>query len=73
MPPMLQIHQEFVKQGRVSLEHGMLFSQLFRLRQEGDYEDLLEIDLATVQGYIGAAEEFVECITALVMSKQSVQ
>lgn len=60
-------HQEFVKQGRVSLEHGMLFGQLFRLRQEGDYEDLLEIDLATVQGYIGAAEEFVETISKLVM------
>jgi uncharacterized protein len=59
------LHQNFVKQGRISIEHGKLYGQLFRLRQESDYEDLFDIELADAQGYVLAVEQFIAEISLL--------
>ena len=37
----IKVHQELVKQNKLSLEFGGLYDELFNKRQEGDYGDFL--------------------------------
>jgi uncharacterized protein (UPF0332 family) len=55
-------NQHFVKTGKISLEMGMLFSELFDKRQKGDYSDLLNWDKNQVEALMQPTTEFVNCI-----------
>lgn len=55
----------FVKTGRVSKELGKTFNDLYELRQEGDYVDMLYIDESEVRPRVALAEDFVEKVAAL--------
>ncbi len=55
----------FVKTGEVSRELGKTFNDLYELRQEGDYVDLLYVDQSQVRPRVAQAEVLVETVTAL--------
>jgi uncharacterized protein (UPF0332 family) len=55
-------NQHFVKTGKISLEMGILFSELFDKRQKGDYSDLLNWDKNQVEALMQPTNEFVNCI-----------
>jgi uncharacterized protein (UPF0332 family) len=58
-------NQHFVKTGKISLEMGMLFSELFDKRQKGDYSDLLNWDKNQVEALMQPTTEFVNFIEEL--------
>lgn len=58
-------NRHFVKTGRVSKELGRTYNDLYELRQEGDYVDLLYIDESQVRSRVPQAKVFVEEVAAL--------
>lgn len=65
---MLSLH--FVKPGKLSLEHGATFGNLFDKRHNSDYDDFAYCDLDTVNFLIPRTEKFVEAIVALLPEKK---
>lgn len=55
----------FVKTGEVSKELGKTFNDLYELRQEGDYVDLLHFEEDQVRPRVALAEVFVEEVASL--------
>lgn len=49
--------------------YGTLYSQLFALRQTGDYGDLLGLTAEQVMPLVPQAEEFVALVAAMVNSE----
>jgi uncharacterized protein (UPF0332 family) len=60
-----QFHLHFVKTGIVSMSDGKFFSELFTLRQEEDYEDLINFDEKTVLPLMKEVEDFNKKIIEL--------
>ncbi len=58
-------NHRFVKTGEVSKELGKTFNDLYELRQESDYVDLLYLDEDQVRPRVAEAEVFVEELAAL--------
>lgn len=58
-------NREFVKTGRISVEHGKVFGLAYDSRTKGDYQDLVQFDLEQVGGMLTAATAFVDAISAL--------
>jgi uncharacterized protein (UPF0332 family) len=52
-------NRDIIRPGRLSREHGELYNQLFRDRQEGDYVEFTAFDAPYVQEKIDACEEFL--------------
>ena len=57
-----------VKPGRLSEEHGRLYNQLFRDRQEGDYIAFTKFDAPYVQEKIDGCERFLADLRPLIKS-----
>lgn len=57
--------KEFVKRGLIENEWSKLYQDLFDLRNEGDYEDMVEITKEEVDELMPLAEDFLEKIKAL--------
>jgi len=55
-----------VKSGRVNLENGKLYDELFEARQRGDYIELVSFEEKQVEDWLQQAEQFVEAIKLLV-------
>ena len=55
----------FVKTGKVSIEHGRLFSDLMDWRQKGDYGDMFDFDAGTTKPLLPLVEEFLIAIRGL--------
>jgi uncharacterized protein (UPF0332 family) len=61
-------NKEVVKPGRLKEEHGKLYNQLFRDRQEGDYVAFTKFDAPYVQGKIDSCERFLTNLRPLIKS-----
>ena len=64
-------NRDIIRPGRLSREHGDLYNQLFRDRQEGDYVEFTEFDAPYVREKIEACEAFLEALKPLLESLPS--
>lgn len=62
-------NMHFVKTGKVDKHFGTLYSQLFALRQTGDYGDLLGLTAEQVMPLVPRAEDFVAMISEMVKNR----
>jgi len=60
-----QLSLHFVKTGLLSKEFGMLYGDLFDLRQKGDYGDFFDFEEQHVMPLIPRVEELLKIIEAL--------
>ena len=58
--------QHYVKTGKVSSDLGRFYSQLFELRQTGDYDDWKIITEEDVKPLVPSAIHFLDTIEALI-------
>lgn len=58
-------NHHFVKTAKVSKDFGKIYNDLFELRQESDYVDLVRFDESQVLPWLAPAELFVEKIANL--------
>lgn len=59
----------FIKTGKIPLESGKIFSQLFTWRQKGDYDDLFDFDKDKVLPYFEPVQKLIVLIEELISSK----
>ena len=59
-------NQHFVMTGKVPKTLAQVYNDLFSRRQESDYLDFVRFEASQVQPLITGAEQFVECIAALI-------
>jgi uncharacterized protein (UPF0332 family) len=64
-------NRDIIRLGRLSREHGELYNQLFRDRQEGDYVEFTAFDAPYVQEKISACEAFLTHLRPLFKSLPS--
>lgn len=53
-------NKEFVKTGKVSIDMGRFFGQMFEFRQKSDYGDFVRFEEEKVKEWLEKAKEFVE-------------
>ncbi len=53
------LHRYLVKTGRISVEFGQFYDDMFEDRQEGDYGVLVEFDQSTVQRRLETGRRFL--------------
>jgi len=56
----------YIKEGRLDNSFGIMYGQLFNLRQTGDYEDLITITENNVLHLIEPAKNFIDTIEKLI-------
>jgi uncharacterized protein (UPF0332 family) len=61
-----QFSLHFVKTGKLDKESGMLYGDLFDLRQKGDYGDLFDFEEQHITALIPKVEEFLIKIDTLI-------
>jgi uncharacterized protein (UPF0332 family) len=61
-----QLSQYFVKLGKLDKEMGLLYGDLFDLRQKGDYGDFFDFEEEQVKPLIPKVEEFLQKIELLI-------
>ncbi len=61
-------NRDIIKPGRLSQEHGDLYNQLFRDRQEGDYIAFTKFDAPYVQEKLDTCERFLADLRPLLKS-----
>ncbi len=61
-------NRDVIKTGRLNQEHGELYNQLFRDRQEGDYVAFTKFDAQYVQEKIDGCERFLADLRPLIKS-----
>jgi uncharacterized protein (UPF0332 family) len=59
----------FVKKGLIAREFGKFYSDLYDLRQSGDYDDYTEFSKETLHDLLPDAEKLLESIENIVTSK----
>jgi len=60
------LSNQFVKTGKLDKEFGLLYGDLFDLRQKGDYGDFFDFEERDVTSLIPKVEEFVRKIAFLI-------
>lgn len=60
-----QLSLHFVKTGKLDKESGMLYGDLFDLRQKGDYGDFFDFEEQHITSLIPKVEEFLRKIETL--------
>ena len=60
-----QLSLHFVKTGKLEKEFGMLYGDLFDLRQKGDYGDFFDFEEQHIKTMIPKVEEFLKKIEIL--------
>lgn len=60
------IHQSFVKTGRLDVQHGKNLNWLFELRGIGDYGGLVHVSEQDAEQAIMVAEGFLEAVNELI-------
>jgi uncharacterized protein (UPF0332 family) len=60
-----QLNLHYVKNEKIPLELGKLYSDLFDSRQKGDYGDMYDFDKETVESLLIPVKEFIEIIKSL--------
>ena len=61
-----QFSQYFIKTGKLDKEYGMLFGDLFDLRQKGDYGDFFDFEEKHVAPLIPKVKEFLDKLQSLI-------
>jgi len=56
----------FIKTGKVSLEFGKLFSDLFDWRQKGDYNDHFDFDKDTIEPILPMVKSFLDLLLEMI-------
>ena len=64
-----QLSLHFVKSGLLDKEFGMLYGDLFDLRQKGDYGDFFDFEEQQIMKLIPRVEEFLKIIETLTEKK----
>lgn len=59
-------NQHFVKLGKVDVDIGRFYNELFRHRQKSDYADLVRFEAEEVREWLPEAEKLVESVAALI-------
>ncbi len=62
-------NKNFVKKGKVPKEFGKIYLNAYELRQEGDYEDLIEFDPIALSEKLKEVTKFVSVVKELIPSK----
>ena len=60
------INQHFVQTGQLSKDEGRLLKKMYTLRQEGDYEDFVEVTDDEIKMYLPLVESLEQKIIALI-------
>jgi len=60
------INQHFVQTGQLSKDEGRLLKKMYTLRQEGDYEDFVEVTDDEIKMYLPLVESLLQKIIALI-------
>jgi uncharacterized protein (UPF0332 family) len=58
-------NKHWIKPGRLPVEIGAFYNQLFERRQAGDYRDIVSFDPADVGKWLGESERFIESVASL--------
>ena len=53
---------KFIKSGKINIEHGKFFNEIFQLRHSNDYDDFTFCDEATYKNYRPRAEALISVI-----------
>jgi len=61
----------FIKTCKISKELGKFYSDVFELRQTGDYSDIISIEENEVKPMLKPAKEFIQTIQNLIVEKHS--
>jgi uncharacterized protein len=56
----IQFGLQFIKTGLMDKRFGKLYSQLFDFRQKGDYGDMFNFDIETVEPLMNLVAEFIQ-------------
>lgn len=59
--------QHFIKTGIISAEFGKFYSQLFELRQTGDYDDWKVVTENDIMPLVPTAEVFLDTLEKLIL------
>ena len=57
--------REFVKPGIIQPQFGTLYSNLFDWRQEADYADFIDFDIATLKELMVETRNFIDVVKSL--------
>ncbi len=60
------MNQHFVQTGQLSKDEGRLLKKMYTLRQEGDYEDFVEVTEDEIRMYIPLTESLMQKIINLI-------
>jgi len=61
--------RDYIKENKIEKEFGRMYSNLFGLRQTGDYEDRVIVKEENIKPYLQPAKEFIEKIEQLILTK----
>lgn len=61
-----QFSMNFIKTGKLDKTYGILFSDLFNYRQQGDYDDFFDFEESDVRELIPQVEQFLTQIETLI-------
>ena len=61
----------FIKPGIISSETGKFFSDIFDLRQTGDYDDFIDFEKEDVLALVSPAERLFEEVSKIVFPSQN--
>jgi uncharacterized protein (UPF0332 family) len=65
-----QFHLHYIKSEIIGKEYGVLYKNLFSLRQLGDYEDFVKHDEKSVAPLFTKVESFLEIVSKLIISDE---
>ena len=66
-----KFHEFLYSSKRIKEGLGKLYSELFDLRQSGDYQDMVMLNKEIVEPLIAKTESFIESIKKLIKSNES--
>ena len=60
-------NREIVNKGHLEKKWGEFYSDMFKRRQKGDYQDFVEFERQDVKAWLKKSEEFIDKIAKLAM------
>lgn len=60
------LNEHFVKTGKVDVELGRFYSNMFDFRQKSDYGDFVVFESEKVKGWLLKAEQFIEGLEKII-------